>query len=100
MKTIRNYLNRKGQGIVEYAMLLSFIVCLAMMLNGANLSGSVKGVFDDAAVLLGGKSDKTYAANVKEWGGLSKAELAKIDNAERVRADREALANIGNAFIG
>lgn len=40
MKTIRNYLDRKGQGIVEYALLLSFIVGLAMMLNGANLGGT------------------------------------------------------------
>ena len=100
MKLLKHYLNRKGQGLTEYVLLLAFIAGLAMMLNGANLGGTVKGVVNDVVALLGGKSDKTYAANLKEWGSLSKAELAKIDNAERVRADREALANIGNAFLG
>ena len=98
MKTIRNYLDRKGQGIVEYAMLLSFIVGLAMMLNGANLSGSVKGVFDDVAALLSGEK-KTYADYYKAWSKLSAAELAKIDNAQRVQADREGLVNIGKRFF-
>ena len=52
MKTLWNYLDRKGQGIVEYALLLSFIVGLAMMLNGANLGGAVKDVFDDVSNVL------------------------------------------------
>ena len=30
---------QKGQGIVEYALLLAFVVGIAMMLNGANLGG-------------------------------------------------------------
>ena len=48
------YLKRKqkGQGIVEYALLLAFIVGIAMMLNGSNLGGAVKGVFDDVAMVL------------------------------------------------
>lgn len=54
MGAIRNYLNKKGQGIVEYALLLAFIVGIAMVLNGSNLGGAVKGVFDDVAVALGG----------------------------------------------
>ena len=44
--------NQKGQGIVEYALLLAFIVGIAMMLNGANLGNAVKGVFDDTAELM------------------------------------------------
>ena len=44
---------QKGQGIVEYALLLAFVVGIAMMLNGANLGGAVKGVFDDVASAWG-----------------------------------------------
>lgn len=44
----------KGQGIIEYAILLAFIVGIAMMLNGADLGGTVKGVFDDVANVLAG----------------------------------------------
>lgn len=60
MIKIFNHLKQKGQGIVEYAILLAFIVGLAMMLNGANLGGAVKGAFDSVADLLasfnGGKT--------------------------------------------
>lgn len=57
---ISKSLKQKGQGIVEYAILLAFIVGLAMMLNGTNLGGAVKGTFDSVADLLasfnGGKT--------------------------------------------
>ncbi len=52
MIKITNYLKQKGQGIVEYALLLSFIVGLAMMLNGAGLSSAVKDVFEDVSNVL------------------------------------------------
>ena len=54
MVEIRYYLNKRGQGIVEYALLLAFIVGIAMMLNGTNLGSAVKGVFDDVALVLSG----------------------------------------------
>ena len=98
MKLLKHYLNRKGQGLTEYVLLLAFIVGLAMMLNGANLGGTVKGVVNDLAALLGGEK-KTYAGYYKEWSKLSTAELAKIDNAQRVQADREGLVNIGKRFF-
>ncbi len=52
MMKIRNYLNTKAQGIVEYAVLLAFIVGLAMALNGSNLGGYVKNVFTYASDML------------------------------------------------
>ena len=58
---IRNMLKQKGQGIMEYALILAFVVGIAMMLNGANLGGAVKGVFDDVAAVLGGGSENKYA---------------------------------------
>ena len=98
MKLLKHYLNRKGQGLTEYVLLLAFIAGLAMMLSGANLGGTVKGVVNDLAALLGGEK-KTYAGYYKEWSKLSTAELAKIDNAQRVQADREGLVNIGKRFF-
>ena len=47
---------QKGQGIVEYALILAFIVGIAVMLNGANLGGAVKDTFDKVASLLGGET--------------------------------------------
>ena len=77
---IMDYLKhkQKGQGIVEYAMLLAFIVGIAMMLNGSNLGGAVKGVFDDVAEVIANFTDsrtpeeKDYA-NMKKIGeGLAR----------------------------
>ena len=98
MHKLWNYLNKKGQGIVEYAVLLAFIVGLAMMLNGADISGTVKKTFDNVAVTLGAVRD--YASAIKNWSGLSKADILKEDKDKRISVDQEALANIGEFFIG
>lgn len=44
---LRDIVKQKGQGIVEYALILAFVVGIAIMLNGSNISGAVKGVFED-----------------------------------------------------
>ena len=89
---------QKGQGIVEYALLLAFIVGIAMMLNGANLGGAVKGVFDDVAQVLGGKSENIYAAALEKWGSISWDKLTNEKQSARIAADLEGLANIANHF--
>ena len=95
---IRNMLKEKGQGIVEYALLLAFVVGIAMMLDGANLGGAVKDTFDKVAAVLGG--EKKYADLLKEWGKLNRSDLMNIDNEKRIKTDQEALANIAGFFVG
>lgn len=42
------YLSQKAQGIVEYALILAFVVVLAIVLTQSNgLSDAIKGVFND-----------------------------------------------------
>ena len=42
------YLSQKAQGIVEYALILAFVVVLAIVLtNSGGLSGAIKNVFND-----------------------------------------------------
>ncbi len=67
---MRNMVKQKGQGIVEYALILAFVVGIGMMLNGSNLGGAVKGLFDDVAAVLGGSENKqlTYAEALSKWG--------------------------------
>ena len=44
------YLSQKAQGIVEYALILAFVVVLAIVLtNRGGLSGAIKNVFNDTA---------------------------------------------------
>ena len=88
----------KGQGIIEYALLLAFIVGIAVMLNGANLGGTVKDTFNTVARFFSG--EKTYAEYFTEWKDKSAEYLRNIDQKERLNADQEALAIIARQFIG
>ena len=91
---------QKGQGIVEYALLLAFVVGIAMMLNGADLGGAVKDTFDKVAEALSGEK-KDYAWARENLSGLSKDAIRdKFEDKDRIKMDQEALANIGKAFIG
>ena len=62
---LRNAVKQKGQGIVEYALLLAFVVGIAMMLQGVGLAGAVKDTFDSVANLLGGEiKENAYVATI------------------------------------
>lgn len=42
------YLGEKGQGIVEYALILAFVVVVAAAITGSgNLKGKVQGAFEN-----------------------------------------------------
>ena len=51
------YLSQKAQGIVEYALILAFVVALAIVLTSSNgLSGAISGIFTETADQLKGAS--------------------------------------------
>ena len=82
--------HKKGQGIVEYALLLAFIVGIAMMLNGTNLGSAVKGVFDDVALVLSGGEE--FDLSTAE--GRHDADVAKMKTiADALRASFKAKNN-------
>lgn len=64
LKKMRNMVKQKGQGIIEYALILAFVVGIGMMLRGANLGSAVIGVFDDVAAFLGGETVAVTAGMV------------------------------------
>ena len=44
------YMSQKAQGIVEYALILAFVVVVAAaLLSGGNLSNAVKNIFGNTA---------------------------------------------------
>ncbi|MCI6158808.1 MAG: pilin protein [Selenomonadaceae bacterium] len=48
------YLSEKAQGIVEYALILAFIVVVAVAVgNGGTLQNKVKNAFDGVATMFG-----------------------------------------------
>lgn len=94
---MRTIPKKKGQGIVEFAILLAFIVAVAVMLSSDSLSGTVKGIYDDVADYL---TYRTYNEYYGEWHNLSNAELQAIDNRQRLKADQEAMQSFVNKLIG
>lgn len=55
------YLSQKAQGIVEYALILAFVVGIAIFITSGNdsLSGAIKGVFTDTAEQINDSSSGT-----------------------------------------
>ena len=100
MVKISNYLKQKGQGIVEYALLLAFVVGIAVALQGVGLASAVKDTFDSVASLLGGEKQMSHAAAVQEWGKMPIENLLAVENDKRIQADQETLASIGALFLG
>lgn len=100
LEKVRTITKRKGQGIVEYALILAFVVGIAMMMNSASLKDSVVSVFDYVATYLGG--EKTYAQYFGDWHGYkSSAQLRNdVDNKDRIKADQAALVKLAGAFLG
>lgn len=108
LRKLRNAVKQKGQGIIEYALLLSFVVGIAMLLNGANLGGAVKDTFDSVANLLAGNSSNsssstnTYAQRTSQWRQYA-TDKELLDNTtpeERLKSDQELLVSIGEMFLG
>lgn len=53
------YLSQKAQGIVEYALILAFVVVVAAaLLSGGDLSKAVKSIFDNTADQLKPKTQE------------------------------------------
>lgn len=89
--------HKKGQGIVEYAVLLAFVVALAMFLNAGGLKGSVIAVFEDVEDFL---SYRTYEEYYRDLRKSSNSDLASIPNKKRIKADQEALQSLVQNLIG
>ena len=53
------YLSQKAQGIVEYALILAFVVAIAIFItsNDGGLRDAIQGVFSDTASQVKVKSD-------------------------------------------
>ena len=116
MKIRLNYLNEKGQDLVEYALILAFCAALLTGLKSDAFNDTLKAVFergayDDVSTSI---NAGTYAQAGKIWSQSSRRTLNDIQyengryylgedivsNEKRLEADRAALTNIANFFLG
>ena len=94
---IRNMLKKKGQGIIEYALILAFVVGVALMVFGGD--GSLKVALINSftktsSLIVGLFSDKT------DWGHMDTSEFNSDNQGERLAVDHSSLENLANFFIG
>ncbi len=103
MKIITTIFNNKGQGIVEYALILALCVSMYMGLDSPKVKQTIRGIYDDVVVenvtKVYGLGD-VYVMALDAWGKKTRAELAEVPDPHRLNADQQALVNIGKAFIG
>ena len=92
--------SQKAQAMVEFILVAAFAVALVVLCFGKDswLPGSAKTLYNRTWAAL--DEEPSYTTMLAEYGSASLAEVAAIDNAQRVAADREALANLGRAFLG
>lgn len=118
MKRLCTYLNEKGQDLVEYTLLLAFCAALLMGLNSDVFNQTIravfeKGVFEDVSTVI--TAGNAYKEAVEKWSQSSRRTLAEviknkngkyvlgedvIPNSERIAADKQALYNIADLFLG
>ncbi len=96
---LKRSLNGKGQGIVEFALVLAFCTAIGLFAREAGFTDVLKDVYDS------GNSELLTAAigtnNTAMWRTIDRDKLlAQSNNAQRIKADQDTLARIGKLFIG
>lgn len=103
LNRIRRTIREKGQGLTEYVLILAFIAGVAFMMFGGNgsLKDTLVNTFAKTVYILEGLFDeRDYAGYFTDWRKLKDADLATINNSERIRADHKLMYELAKAFIG
>lgn len=93
-------IHETGQATVEFILGAAFAVAVVALcfVNSSWLPGSVQTIYARTWAAL--DEEPSYGIILANFGTASLSDVASIDNAQRVAADREALANLGRVFLG
>ena len=109
MKVCKSLLAQKGQGLVEFALILAFCVGIGVAAREAGFAEAISNLFDsgekteDVAAAIGGPlaaERLTYGKYLAKWGRKTSEELAAINNQERITGDQRGLVAIAQNFLG
>lgn len=68
--SLRKFFTEKGQGIVEYAVLLAFVVAIAAYLfSNTGIKGEVSNTFSKTVSVLSSGNNATNASGQQQGGG-------------------------------
>lgn len=103
--SLKQLLNLKGQGLVEFALICALGAALGLTMRDAGFKASIYDTFQkskpdllEAAIL--NKHDRTYQSYFNDWRDIDSVTLDKYDNTERIKADQKALIKIAETYLG
>ena len=108
IKKLNRWLNEKGQGIVEFALICAFCAGIGLFMRDSGFSKAINKSLEQSkpdlyTAEIGMKIEKSWLAYFKMWRHAD-ADSIKNDkeytNAERIKADQKALVKIGETYLG
>ncbi len=98
-KKTKCFFHEKGQGLVEFALVLSFCAAIGMYASDGGFSRGIKEAFDKGTPEF---LSAAIGSNITaKWRTMDRDKLLSMsDNERRIKEDQATLARIGQLFIG
>ena len=109
MNTCKSLLAQKGQGLVEFVLILAFCAGIGVAAREAGFAEAISNLLDsgerteDVAAAIGGPlaaERLTYGKYLAKWGKKTAGELEAINNQERITGDQKGLIAIAKTLLG
>ena len=103
---LKQRINNKGQGIVEFALLCAFCAAIGIFAHDVDFSGAFNDVLDQSKpVLYAAEIGQRQRNNYMEYYRAMRYQTAaaiksEMDNPERILADQKALVKIAETYLG
>ncbi len=95
LMNVRDMKKQKGQGIVEYALLLAFILAIAIAMQGSGIDTAISNTFTRVAQALGVETEQD------RWASMDSDTLkSTVSNEDRLAADVAYLNSIKTKLLG
>ncbi len=97
-KKTKCFFHEKGQGIVEFALVLAFCAAIGMYARDAGFSTGIKEALDKGTPEL---LTAAIGSNIKaKWGTMDRNKLLSLsDNERRIKEDQDTLVRIAQVFL-
>ena len=109
MNVCKSLFSPKGQGLVEFALILAFCAGIGVTAREAGFAEAISNLLDsgekteDVAAAIGGPlaaERLTYGKYLAKWGRKTSEELGAINDQQRITGDQKGLVAIAQNFLG
>ena len=103
---LKQRINNKGQGIVEFALLCAFCAAIGIFAHDVDFSGAFNDALDKSKpVLYAAEIGQRQRNNYMDYYHAMRYQTAatiksEMDNPERIEADQKALVKIAETYLG